>query len=66
MIGAERLLAEAAQLRATQPRKALQLGAAAVTLNPSPATRASLVETLAHSPYAGTIAVDRAGSGPRG
>ena len=69
-VAAEQLLREVVSTRESNPRLALQLGAAAVTLNDSPATRASLTETLARSHFASSVtdsggvqalAVDRPG-----
>ena len=55
IVAAERILAEASQIHAENPRKALLLGEAALALNPSAAGRATLATILAHSRYAGTI-----------
>lgn len=69
-VAAEGLLRELMLVRDSDPRLALQLGAAAVALDPSPAARAGLTETLAWTPLAGVgvapggvtaLAADRTG-----
>jgi WD40 repeat protein len=55
LVVARGLLAQADQLRATDPRSALQLGIAAARLSPGPITEAGLTQTLAASPYQGTL-----------
>jgi WD40 repeat protein len=52
---ARQLIAEADTIRVQDPRTALLLGLAADRINPGGETRASLVETLSTTQYAGTI-----------
>jgi WD40 repeat protein len=52
---AGQLVAQADNIRKTDPRAALQLGIAAIHLNANPTTEASLVETLTTSHYASTL-----------
>ncbi|MFI9508044.1 AAA family ATPase [Nocardia sp. NPDC052566] len=49
------VVAEAEAARASDPRRALQLGIAADRIHSDPGTRASLVGTLAATRYAGTL-----------
>ncbi|MFC0438838.1 caspase family protein [Kutzneria buriramensis] len=49
------LLSQAEAARATDPRRALQLGIAAEKIHPDSQTHASLVGTLAGTSYAGTL-----------
>ncbi|KAA9152306.1 TIR domain-containing protein [Amycolatopsis acidicola] len=52
---ARTMLAQADQIRDTDPRTAEQLGVAATRLSPGAASESSLVETLSGSPYRGTL-----------
>lgn len=52
---AQQLVAQADATRDSDPRTALQLGLAAQHIHPTTDTRASLVNTLTATPYAGTL-----------
>ncbi len=54
-VAAAQLFLEAGKVRRTNSRLALQLGAAAVALDPSPTHRAGLAETLANNHYTGHV-----------
>ena len=64
------LVAQADAVRDRDPRRALQFGLAADSLDPSPLTRASLTESLLNSPYRATLpasaAVDAVAALPDG
>ena len=53
---ARAMVAEADRIHEQDPRLALQLGVAAQSIDPSPLTQASLVNTLTTTRYAGTLA----------
>jgi WD40 repeat protein len=55
------MVAQADRVRGSDPRSALRLGVAANKLDPSPLTRASLLQTLTSSPYRGTLGGRAAG-----
>ncbi|HEX5114854.1 MAG TPA: hypothetical protein VFW65_06630 [Pseudonocardiaceae bacterium] len=55
LVVARSLIAQADQLRASDPRSSLQLGIAAARLSPGPITTAGLTETLANNPFRATL-----------
>ncbi|HEY1573391.1 MAG TPA: TIR domain-containing protein [Pseudonocardiaceae bacterium] len=55
LVVARSLLAQADQLRASDPRSSLQLGIAAARLSPGAVTTAGLTETLANNPFRATL-----------
>lgn len=52
---ARTIVAESDRIRGLDPREALRLGLAALAVDPTPGTRAALLQTLAASRYRGTI-----------